>query len=354
MAGLAPGMPTFFCEDCTSRPHLVLDKNANRVTDRGRSMAAKPDDSDVSKRWVIVADVEVDQDSMPALESAFSEADIPVVLDVFPGSCYVTVPVAHAEAAARLILLLRYEQGLSEKWLPMTDLATRFVIVAALSGGEESIRALQSAFSQADIPMGLDGFTGSYGVDVPLAYAEAAARLILSLRREQGWSDKLRLVRPRGRPPDGCGSRRTLLLTVNACIVLALSAAAVGSSLDVIFLLRPARPFALMGAIAFLPVLLVFGVAVFCSAFRRNRTAAVVATGMFLLGSALGAFGVVANIVEAFRDVRGVNLRFVFTFGSIGLVVVAYGLFCGILWLRWARCLTGETAPDGTYGRPSC
>ena len=148
---------------------------------------------------------------------------------------------------------------------------------------------------------------------------------------------------------DGYQMKRPVLLTVNACIIIGLSATAVAAgAVSIVYVLSISSSL-FFASVLFTPGFLALGILVFCSVFRRHKAATTAVAVMFFVGSTLSAFAFGANVIEAFSDDASANLHFVVTFGSIGLAAIAYGVFCGLLWLRWGHQLTRK-ALEGQQG----
>jgi hypothetical protein len=139
-------------------------------------------------------------------------------------------------------------------------------------------------------------------------------------------------------------------VTLNAVVVLSLVAAMLGGMVSVILRPDPWYPFATLGALAFGPCFLAFGVVVWLSVFRRSELATGAATVVYFVAAALAVFGVAANVAEAILDGTQAPVGFIACFAGGGVLMAADAVFCGFLSLRWLGHLRKDSPRDASHG----
>ena len=134
-------------------------------------------------------------------------------------------------------------------------------------------------------------------------------------------------------------AKPSLLLTINTLIVLAMTAVFVAGAIPLIVFAGDAGPFAFLGAVAFTPPVIAFGIVVFRSVFGRSKNATIVSTILYFLAAAFVLFGVAANIGESLLEDAESDWRLLLIFGGIGFAIALYAILCGVLSIGWYRRL---------------
>ena len=141
----------------------------------------------------------------------------------------------------------------------------------------------------------------------------------------------------------------SVLLKANTILNLVLAAVFLVGCVSVLLLSPNASPFALFGAVLLGAFLIVLGVVVYRSVFRQSRNASQMATGIYFFGAVFFALTAILNIGEALIDPSGPDWEFAVSSGAIGVLLIAYAVFSGILSLKWVRAIKAaadHTTPD--------
>ena len=145
-------------------------------------------------------------------------------------------------------------------------------------------------------------------------------------------------------------AKPSLLLTINTLIVLAIAVVFVAGFIAIIVLPGGVRPGAFLGAVAFTPVLIVFGIVVYRSVFGRSKDATLASIIFYFVAAGFALLAVATNIGESLWEDAEPDWRFLLVLGGIGFAVALYAILCGVLSVRWYRRLNAANQriePDG-------